>query len=123
MQTIVPILMKITGIALNILISLYGCIVFLFGAFAAIFGCFLTPDGGTPYSIANHFWGIVVLIYGCIYLIPVMAFSQRSLIFGYAIAALIATIINLALSMPAQIVLSLLACQLILAGIAFINLR
>ncbi len=113
---ILSLFIKIIGIILNVLMVLYGFMLVLGGIFIVVFGLTPNPEGGSPCS---RLTGIAALIMGFIYSFPIMAFTRRYWIFGYVIAALIATILALSNSMPRVFVLSILSCQLILAGIAF----
>ena len=123
-------LIKAIGACLYILTSISGLGMLFFGALLGFMG--LGPDGSVE-SINFRIWGMANFALGLVYLIPVVAFSRNSLIFGYAIAAIFITVVGVSSFMTEKSVIwnswmdwvlmacLMLACPLTLAGIAFIQ--
>jgi hypothetical protein len=122
--------MKAIGICLYILICLIGFMMILWGAMIGFLG--MGPDGGID-SISIRIGGVGGFLLGVVYITPVLRFSRKSLIFVYAIAAILATGICVwgyfsdnkmiwnSWRDPALAALLLLACPLTLSAIAFIQ--
>jgi hypothetical protein len=122
--------MKVVGIGLYILVCLIGLMMILWGAMIGFLG--MGPDGSID-SISIRIGGVGGFLLGVVYITPVWGFSRKSLIFVYAIAAMLAAgicvwgyfsdskIIWNSWRDPALAVLLLLVCPLTLSVIAFIQ--
>ncbi|MGA2799298.1 MAG: hypothetical protein ABSE63_17085 [Thermoguttaceae bacterium] len=123
-------LIKAIGIGLYILTSIIGLCSIFSGAFLGFMG--LGPDGSVD-SVNLRIWGVAIFFLGAIYVTPVLAFSRKSLILGYAIAAIFITVVGVSSFMTEKSIIwnswmdwvlmacLMLVCPLTLAGIAFIQ--
>lgn len=123
-------LIKTIGFGLYVITCIIGLGQLFFGAFLGFAG--LGPDGSVS-SVNLRIWGMANFVLGIIYLTPVLAFSRKSWIFGYVMAAIFITVVGVWSFMTEKSViwnswmdwmllaLLTLACPLTLAGIAFVQ--
>jgi hypothetical protein len=124
------VLIKAIGLGLYVITSIIGLGLLFFGALLGFMG--VGPDGSVD-SVNLRIWGMANFALGAIYMTPVVAFSHRSLILGYAIAAIFITVVGVSSFMTEKSIIwnswmdwvlmacLMLVCPLTLAGIAFIQ--